>query len=181
MVLALPAVLKPPALPPAVWPEAHKGSEPPSQYLENETGPVTPTTSPPRSETRFPSGALTDPEVLLSVALAGLGRQALPQLAHALLQALLAQNGCPVVARLDDADFHPEVAELTPGEEEPGLSLGPDDDQGSSGRVTSDTSRGAHLPGSPGAWGCDPHPGPRPSAAFWQISPFPSLPLGSSR
>lgn len=180
MVLALPAVLKPPALPPAVWPEAHNRSEPPSQQLENEIGLVTPTTSPPRPKTPFPSGALTEPEVLLSVALAGLGRQALPQPAHALLQVLLAQNGCPVVARLDDADFHPEVAELTPGEE-PGLSLGPHDDQGSPGRVTSDTSRGAHLPGRSGAWGCDLHPCPRPSAAFMQINPFPSLPLGNSR
>lgn len=60
-------------------------------------------------------------EVLLSIALAGLLRQPLPQLAHALLRALqvlLAQNGCLVVPRLNDADFHPEVVELTPGKEE---------------------------------------------------------------
>ena len=121
-----------PALPPAVWPEAHNSSEPPSQYLENEIGSVTPKTSPPLSETPVPSGELTDPEVLLSIALAGFRRQTLPQLAHVLFQAVLAQNGCPEVPRLDDADFHPEVVELTPGKEELGLSLGPHDDQGSS-------------------------------------------------
>lgn len=82
---------------------------------------MTPKTFPSLSEIPFSPGEHTDREVLLSIALAGLLRQPLPQLAHALLRALqvlLAQNGCLVVPRLNDADFDPEVVELTPGKEE---------------------------------------------------------------
>lgn len=68
-------------------------------------------------ETPLPPEELTDAKVLLSIAIPGLLRQPLPQLLHAVLYALLAQNGCPIVPRLNDAYFHPKVVELTPGKE----------------------------------------------------------------